>query len=115
MNKFINSFGYAFNGLIYAFKTQLNFRIHCVVAVLDVALGVYVDLAFTEWLWIALAIGLVMIVELLNTGIEVLVDLVSPQKHPKAGAVKDLAAGAVLVSSLVAVVIGLCIFVPKFI
>jgi diacylglycerol kinase len=115
MNRFINSFSYAFNGLVYAFKTQLNFKIHCVAAVLVIALSVYVDLTITEWLWIVLSIGLVMIVELLNTGIEVLVDMVSPQKQPKAGAIKDLAAAAVLVSVLVAIAIGLFIFVPKFI
>lgn len=82
---------------------------------LVVVLGVYVNLSVAEWLWIAFAIGLVIIVELLNTSIEVLVDLISPQKHPKAGAIKDLAAAAVLVSALVALIIGLFIFVPKFI
>ena len=115
MNKFLHSFRYAFNGLVYAFRTQLNFKIHCVAAVLVIALGIYVKLLLTEWLWIVFAIGLVMIIELLNTGIEVLVDLVSPQQHPKAGAIKDLSAAAVLVSALVAIAIGLCIFVPKFI
>ena len=114
MNKFLNSFSYAFSGLVYAFKTQLNFKIHCVFAVLVIALGVYSKLALAEWLWIVFAIGLVMITELLNTAIEVLVDLISPQKHPKAGAIKDIAAAAVLVSSLTAVIIGLCIFVSKF-
>ncbi len=114
MNKFLNSFSYAFSGLVYAFKTQLNFKIHCVFAVLVIALGVYSKLALAEWLWIVFAIGLVMITELLNTAIEVLVDLISPQKHPKAGAIKDIAAAAVLVSALTAVIIGLCIFVSKF-
>ncbi|MEJ5994703.1 diacylglycerol kinase family protein [Pedobacter sp. Du54] len=115
MNKFLRSFWYAFNGLVYAFKTQLNFRIHCAAAILVVALGVYIELSLHEWLWVFFAIGLVMIVELLNTGIELLVDWVSPQQHPKAGAIKDLAAAAVLVSAFVAAAIGLCIFVPKFI
>ncbi len=114
MNKFLNSFSYAFSGLVYAFKTQLNFKIHCVVAVLVIALGVYSKLALAEWLWIIFAIGLVVIIELLNTAIEVLVDLISPQKQPKAGVIKDVAAAAVLVSALTAVIIGLCIFVPKF-
>ena len=115
MNKFLYSFRYAFKGLVYAFKTQLNFKIHCVVAVFVIGLGLYVNLVLTEWLWIIFAIGLVMIMELLNTGIEVLVDLISPQQQAKAGAIKDVAAAAVLVSALVAVAIGLCIFVPKFI
>ncbi len=115
MNKFIHSFGYAFHGLAYAFKTQLNFKIHCVVASVVVALGLYVDLMLPEWLWIVFAIGLVMIVELLNTAIEVFVDLVSPQKQPKAGIIKDVAAAAVLCSAVVAALIGFIIFVPKFI
>ncbi|RYG17560.1 MAG: diacylglycerol kinase family protein [Chitinophagaceae bacterium] len=115
MNRFIGSFNYAFKGLVYAFKSQLNFKIHCVVALLVIALGFYVHLAVAEWLWIVFAIGLVMIIELINTGIEVLVDLVSPQIQPRAGAIKDLAAAAVLISAIVALVIGLCIFVPRFI
>lgn len=115
MKKFLNSFRYAYNGLIYAFKTQVNFKVHCFAAVLVIALGLYVNLSISEWLWIALGIGLVIITELINTSIEILVDLVSPQKQPKAGAIKDLAAAAVLVSALVALAIGLFIFVPKFI
>ena len=115
MKRFLNSFIYAFNGLVYAFKTQLNFKIHCFAAIFVIALGAYVNLSITEWVWIAFAIGLVLIVELLNTGIEVLVDLISPQKHPKAGAIKDLVAAAVLVSAVVALIIGLFIFIPKFI
>ena len=115
MNKFLRSFRYAFDGLIYAFKTQLNFKIHCLAAVLVVVFGLCVKLSLTDWLWIFFAIGLVMIMELLNTAIEVLVDLVSPEKQRKAGAIKDLSAASVLVSSIVALAIGLCIFVPKFI
>jgi len=115
MIKFLRSFKYAFNGFIYAFKTQQNFKIHSVATVLVIILGGYVKLVLTEWLWVVFAIGLVLITELLNTAIEVLVDLVSPQQHPKAGAIKDLSAAAVLISAIVAIVIGLCIFVPKFI
>lgn len=115
MNKFIRSFGYAFKGLVYAFKTQLNFRIHCISALCVISLGIYVNLLMTEWLWIFFAIGLVMILELLNTAIEVMVDLISPQQQPKAGVIKDIAAAAVLLAALVALSIGLFIFVPKFI
>lgn len=115
MSRFLNSFVYAFKGLVHAFKTQLNFKIHCLGAVLTITLGVYVNLSLTEWIGIAIAIGLVMIVELINTAIEILVDLVSPQKQPKAGTIKDLAAAAVLVSAMVALTIGLFIFIPKFI
>lgn len=115
MRKIMNSFLFAFNGLAYAFKTQLNFKIHCCFAIFAVLLGLYVRLNTAEWLWISLAIALVLVLELLNTAIEVLVDLVSPQQNDKAGAIKDLAAAAVVVASLFALVIGLFIFVPKFI
>ncbi|MBC7617297.1 MAG: diacylglycerol kinase family protein [Pedobacter sp.] len=115
MERFLNSFIYAFKGLIYAFKTQLNFKIHCVAAILAIALGLFVHLSIAEWVWIGMCIGLVMIIELLNTAVEVLVDLISPEKQPKAGAIKDLAAAAVLISVLVALTIGLFIFIPKFI
>jgi diacylglycerol kinase len=115
MKRFLKSFFYAFKGLAYAFKTQLNFKIHCFSGVLAIALGLYLNLSIIEWLWISLAIALVLIVELINTAIEVLVDLVSPQQHPKAGAIKDVSAAAVLLSALLALGIGLFIFVPKLI
>lgn len=115
MNRFFKSFGYAFAGLIYAFKTQLNFKIHCLAAILVIVLGFYIKLSVAEWLWIACAITLVLVVELLNTAIEVLVDLVSPQQNQKAGVVKDIAAAAVLISALLSLIVALLIFVPKFI
>ena len=65
-----------------------------------------------EWTAICLCIGLVVSAELFNTAIERLVDLVSPQRHPLAGQVKDIAAGAVLVCALAAIAVGLIIFVP---
>jgi diacylglycerol kinase len=114
MKTFLNSFIYAFNGLVYAFKTQLNFKVHCIAAVFTIALGAYLGLSHAEWTLIAIAIGLVIVVELINTAIEVLVDLVSPQQHPKAGAIKDIAAAAVLIAAVVAVAIGVFVFIPKF-
>ncbi len=115
MKRLLHSFVYAFNGLTYAFKTQLNFKIHCLAVVLVVTLGCFVGLSTIEWSLIAVAIGIVLVTELLNTGIEVLVDFVSPQRHPKAGVIKDVAAAAVLVSAIVALAIALFIFVPKFV
>lgn len=113
MRKIMKSLLFAFKGLVYALKTQLNFRAHCFFTVVAVVLGSYTQLNFSEWLWISLAIALVIILELINTAIEVLVDLISPEQNPKAGAIKDLAAAAVLVASLFALMVGLIIFVPK--
>lgn len=115
MKKMINSFSYAINGLKYTFKTQLNFKIHCLAATAAVILGLILHLNQNEWLWIIFSISLVVILELVNTSIEILVDLVSPERQPKAGAIKDIAAAAVLIAALTALIIGLFIFVPKLI
>lgn len=115
MNKLLKSFGYAFKGFSYATKTQLNFRIHMAAGVLAVAAGYYLHLDRGEWLWISLAIALVLTAELLNTAIEILTDMVSPGFDEKAGHVKDVAAAAVTVTACFAVVVGLVIFAPKII
>ena len=113
MRKFLKSFVYAFRGIIYSFKTQLNFRIECFAAIVVVLLGYFVKLNRSEWLWVSLAIIIVLVLELINTAIEVLVDLVSPTYHPKAGVVKDAASAAVLVASVFAIIVALFIFLPK--
>jgi len=115
MNKFIRGFGYAFKGIWYAAKTQLNFRVHLMCAVIAVLLGYALQISTAEWLWISLCIGMVLLTELINTAIELLVDLVSPEYNEKAGRVKDMCAAAVLVTAITALVIGLAIFVPKII
>ena len=114
MLRFFKSFGYAISGLRYGFKTQLNFRVHCIALIAVLILGCCTGLKAKEWMWICMASGLVIVTELVNTALEVLVDLVSPQYHVKAGIIKDLAAGAVLVAAITAIVIGLLIFIPKF-
>ena len=114
MKKFFLGFKYAWQGIKYAFSTQINFKFHAVSAVLVVVLGAYYKLDLHEWLWIAAAIGLVIASELFNTALEVLVDLVSPEYNVKAGIVKDLASAAVLATAIMAFVIGLCVFLPKF-
>ena len=115
MRRLIKSFGYAFSGIAYTTRTQLNFQIH-LVAILVVALaGWYFKLTTSEWLWVILAIGLVLVAELVNTAIEILVDLVSPGFNEKAGKVKDVAAGAVVIAAIIAILIGALIFIPKFV
>ena len=93
----------------------MNFKIHLLAIMAVLLAGWYVQLAIADWLWIILAVGLVLVAELLNTAIEVLVDLVSPEYNAMAGKVKDIAAGAVLVAALISVCIGAVIFIPKFI
>ena len=113
MKKLIRGFGYAFKGIGYAATTQLNFRIHLVASLTAILLGYALHLSTNEWIWIIFCMALVMAAELLNTAIEVLVDLVSPAYNEKAGHVKDVAAGAVLITAIFALITGLIIFLPK--
>lgn len=106
------SFKYAGEGLFYAIRTQRNFRIHLVVAVIVVAMGAWLRLPGISWAILVSMIGLVLVTEMINTAAEALVDLASPDYHPLAKLVKDVAAGAVLVIALTSVVVGLIILGP---
>ena len=105
-------FNHALDGLVHAYQTQINLKIHLVVAALVVVAGLFVQLSVIEWLFITLAIFMVIIAELANTAIESLTDMITLKFSPHAKAAKDVAAGMVLVASLGAVIIGLIIFLP---
>jgi len=107
-----SSFRYAFAGLWYAWRTQRNTRIHLTVAGAVVALGIWLRLSPMEWALLVLTIGFVLVGEMLNTVAETLVDLVSPDYHPLAKVVKDVAAGAVLLTAIISVICGLLILGP---
>lgn len=110
--KGIMTFEYAFRGLAGALRTEPNVRIHSVIAVLVISLGLIFGITRTEWLILILCISQVIVAETFNTALERLVDMVSPQVSEKAGMVKDMAAGAVLFSAMASVVAGIIIFVP---
>ncbi len=113
MRRLARSFRSAFVGLAYLLRTQQNFRIEIVVGLLAVALGAWVGLGPTEWAVLATVIALVLILEGLNTALELVVDLASPALRPKAKAAKDIAAGMVLVAALASVAVGMALFVPR--
>jgi diacylglycerol kinase len=113
INKFIKGFHFAFNGLAYSFRTQINFKVEVYSALAVIGLSCYLGLDASEWLWISAAIGLVLITELANTAIETLVDLVSPEYNPKAGIVKDIFAAVVLASGFFALIVAILILLPK--
>jgi diacylglycerol kinase len=113
LRKRIESFGYAFKGIATLFKTQINARIHAVVLTLVVLAGLYFNIERTEWLVITLVAALVLSAEAMNTAVEFVVDLVSPDYHPLAGKAKDVAAAAVLLAAFGAIIVGLIIFLPK--
>lgn len=115
MKKRLRSFKYAFNGIKILLANEHNAWIHSVAAVVVIVAGLAVGLSRTEWLLVILCIGMVFAAEAMNTAIERLTDLYSPDYHPKAGAAKDLAAGAVLITAMAAAVVGLWIFLPKLI
>ncbi len=111
--KRLQSFRYAFRGLRYGFHNQVNIWIHLLMAILVALCGFYFSITNGEWIAILLCIGCVISAELFNTALEYLVDLVSPDYHPLAGKVKDIAAGAVLIISIIAAAVGLLIFIPR--
>lgn len=115
MNKFFKGFYYAWKGLEYTFRTQLNFRVQLLAALLVSALSYCLNISTTEWLWILSAFGLVLLAELANTAIETFVDLISPDFNAKAGIVKDISAAFVLIACVVALFIGILILLPKLI
>lgn len=109
------SFGYAWKGFRTAFVEERNLKIHVAATGVVVLLGFYFQITSLEWMALAMVIGLVISLELVNSAIENLTDLVSKEMHPLAGKAKDMAAAAVLFASLIAVVVGLLIFVKYII
>ena len=112
-SKFFRSFKYALIGIGTVFKEEFNARVHFLAAVVVVVLGLVMKLAWFEWIIIIMVMGGVFTMELINTSIEGLADLYSTDYNPKIKKIKDLSAGAVLVASITALVIGLVIFLPK--
>lgn len=114
LRKLILSFGYALEGIITALKQQ-NLRIHFASTVIVIIAGLVTGLSSLEWLVIILIISLVIGAEMINSAIESVVDLASREIHPLAKQAKDIAAGAVLIFAIASVLIGLIIFLPKWI
>ena len=107
------SFGYAWKGISWAFRTQTNIRIHAVMALIAITGGMILNISFIEWMFIVATIGIVLSAEMFNTAVEKMVDLISPERQERAGLIKDLSAGAVLIAALMALIIGGIIFIPK--
>jgi diacylglycerol kinase len=93
-------------------RTQRNTRVHLTAAAAVVALGLWLDLSHIQWAVLTLTIGFVLVSEMLNTVAETLVDLTSPDYHPLAKVVKDVTAGAVLLTAIISVIVGLLVLGP---
>ena len=109
------SFAYAGRGLQVIFKTQINFRIQLILFVCAVIAGFFTGLYLYEWLFIMLSFGILLALESVNTAFEIDIDLTSPNYHPYAKDVKDVAAGAVLIAAFMTGIGIVIIFLPKII
>lgn len=109
----LGSFKFAFNGIRSLLKNEHNSRIHLLVAIIAIILGIFLKINSLEWCIIVLLIGIVFLTELLNTSIEKLSDLVNPEMDEGIRKVKDYAAAAVMISAIVSLIVGGLIFLPK--
>jgi len=110
-----NAFANAFAGLCYFFRHERNGRIQAVLGIITVALAAFLHVSSTEWILILICAGSVLSLEMLNSGLEKLCDLVQPGFDPIIKTIKDVAAGAVLWTSIISAVVALIIFLPKII
>lgn len=115
ISKLLKSFKYAFNGLRILFLGEQNARIHFAISICVIIAGFVFTISLYEWIALFFAIGLVFSLEIINTSIEELSDIVSPERNEKIKKTKDLAAAGVLISAICAAIIGLIIFIPKII
>jgi len=109
------SFKYAFNGILYFIKSQKNAWIHLFFVFFVTIFGVILKITLIDWILVLFCFGFVLTAEAFNTAIEKIVDFVSPEFQKEAGIIKDVAAGAVLISAIISAIIGLIIFIPKLI
>ena len=111
----VENFLYAFNGILIFFKKEVAASILIFFFVLSVIAGIFFKISGTEWMILLSISALVIVLEMINTAIELLVDKISPERNEIAGRIKDLAAGAVLLASVFSVLIGMIVFLPKLI
>jgi len=107
------SFKHAFDGCLYAIRTQPNFRVHLLATVAVVFLGLYFSISPVEWLILVFTINTVLVAEMVNTSIETMVDLITIERRTDAKIAKDVASGMVLISATLSMVVALIIFLPK--
>ena len=106
----LSAFCDASRGIACLMRDETHARIHLLATAMVIGVGLWLDLPYADWLALTLAIGLVWVAEAINSAIEAVVDLVSPEWHPLAGKAKDIAAGAVLLASLCAAIVGILVF-----
>ncbi|ABR49170.1 diacylglycerol kinase [Alkaliphilus metalliredigens QYMF] len=110
MRKLLESFNYAFEGIIYALKTQRNMKIHFVVSIVILIMSLFFELTRIEILILLMTISLVIIAEMINTSIESTIDLITDQYHIFAKIAKNVAAGAVLIAAINSIIVAYLLF-----
>lgn len=113
--RLLKSFHYAMAGLKHTWKKEQNFRIHLLFTIVVILFAQLLKVPIVEQVLLFIVIGLVLSLELINTAIENVVDMITKTYDKRAKIVKDVAAGAVLIFSIIAVIIGILIFVPKIV
>ncbi len=109
----IKSVGFALRGALLLLRTEASIKIQLFIAIVMTAAGFYFDISATEWILQVFAIGMVMGLEGLNTAVEKIADFIHPEYDAKIGFIKDIAAGAVMIVSIAATIIGAIIYLPK--
>ena len=112
-NPLYKSFRYAFQGILSGFKKERNMKIHCAAMLLVIVAGIILKISVSEWCICLVLFGLILALELVNTAIEAVVDMVTEEYRPLAKLAKDTAAGAVLIAAIMAAGAGILIFLPK--
>lgn len=113
--KLIKSFEYAWAGIRSCFKSEPNFRIHVIAGIVAVIFSLLFSISATEWIVVGFCIAFVVTMEMLNTAIEKVCDVIHKEIHPGIKKIKDIAAGAVLVSAVFSLITAAIIFLPKII
>lgn len=111
----LGSFSHAYDGIKYAYIAENHIKLHIFIALIAIIFGIVLKISTMEWAVLSLTIFGVIAAELLNTAIEVIVDMLEPRDNPLAKVTKDAAAGAVFLMSIGAVLVGIFIFIPKII
>ncbi|MDN3643438.1 diacylglycerol kinase family protein [Lutimonas halocynthiae] len=110
----VKSLKYAFKGLWLLISTEHSIMVQTAIAIFMAIFGWWLDISATEWILQILAIGLVLVAESLNTAIEKICDFIHPDYNERIGFIKDISAGAVTFAAITAIIIGLIIYLPKF-
>ncbi len=110
----IKSVGYAFKGAVMLIKTEASIKVQLGIGILMTVLGFYCNITATEWVLQLMIIAMVMGTESLNTAAEKIADFIHPEFHEKIGFIKDIAAGAVFIVSIIAIICGCIIYIPYF-